>query len=141
MKRSLLAVLMLCLAASSLAESPKEYQKGTLLDMGYQTQAITSYFNQAYATGNRHEAYGYGSSTPVTRRYKDYNFIVRLGDILYQTEYSAKYLWSYKPEWIVNDEIEVRLDKDKMFLRKPDGKELKTSIVNRVRLPAAPANK
>lgn len=137
MKRIVFWAIFL-VALPAFAGEPKEYQKAQLLDMGFQTQAITSYYNQGYATGNSHEAYGYGSSTPVTRRFKDYNFIVKLGDILYQTEYSAKYLWSYKPEWIVNDQVEVRVEKDKMFLRKPDGKDLKTSIVNRVRIPSPP---
>lgn len=138
MFRTALVAVLFLLAVAAQAGEPKQYQKARLLDMGYQTQAITSYWNTATVNAYGNTATGYGSSAPITRRYKDFNFIVALDGILYQTEYSAKYLWSHKPQWIVGDEIEVRLDKDKMFLRKPDGNELKTSIVQRVRIQAPP---
>ena len=48
-------------------------------------------------------------------------------------EYKAGKL-SYKPEWVVNDPIEFRLNKDdKAFLKRPDGKELEVVVVKKVR--------
>jgi hypothetical protein len=36
-------------------------------------------------------------------------------------------------EWIVNDPVQFRLEKDKLFLRRPNGKELRLGLLTRVR--------
>jgi hypothetical protein len=49
---------------------------------------------------------------------------IQIDSLIYFAEYRAGKL-SYKPDWVVNDSIELRLAKDnKMFLKRPDGKEL-----------------
>src|SRR6266478_3131706 len=62
-----------------------------------------------------------GMAAPIPG--KLYVFKIQLEDLVYIAEYKAGKL-SYKPEWIVNDSIELRFDKAKMFLKRPDGKEL-----------------
>lgn len=72
-----------------------------------------------------------GMAAPIPG--KLYVFQIQLGDLVYFAEYKAGKL-SYKPEWVVNDPIEFRLDKDdKAFLKRPDGKELEVVVVKKVR--------
>jgi len=61
-----------------------------------------------------------------------YVFQIQCDDLLYYATYSAGKL-SYKPDWIVNDPIDFRLEKDTMFLRRSDGKELEVRVVKRIR--------
>ena len=62
-----------------------------------------------------------------------YTFRIQLEeDLVYVAEYKAGKR-SYKPEWIVNDPIELRVEKDKMFLKRPDGKELEVAVIKRER--------
>jgi len=64
---------------------------------------------------------------------KLYVFQIQLDDLMYFAEYNAGKL-SYQPQWIVNDPIEFRVGKDnRMFLKRPDGKELELSIAKRIR--------
>jgi len=64
---------------------------------------------------------------------KLYIFQVQADNLVYFAEYKAGKL-SYKPEWVINDPIEFRLGKDdKMFLKRPDGKELEVVVDKRVR--------
>ncbi|HXZ79236.1 MAG TPA: hypothetical protein VEG30_04845 [Terriglobales bacterium] len=62
---------------------------------------------------------------------------IRLRDIVYFARQCALFSWnSYAPyEFTENGEVEVRLENDKIFLRRPNGKELKTRVVRRVRVP------
>jgi hypothetical protein len=63
-----------------------------------------------------------------------YVFQIQLDNLVYFAKYSAGKL-SYKPDWIVNDPIELRLAKgNRMFLKRPDGKELEVVVVKKVRM-------
>jgi len=68
--------------------------------------------------------------TPIPGRL--YTFRIQLEDLVYVAEYKEGKR-SYKPEWIVNDPIELRLEKDRMFLKRPDGKELEVAVIKRER--------
>ena len=108
----LLAILSLA-SASLVAE--KVYQKGKYLDVD----------SQAYQK--------LVGSTSVLRHENDLS--VQIADIIYvgQCE-EKKHFSSCRPgTWIIGDIIDVRIDKDSMYLRKPDGGEVKTRIVKRVR--------
>jgi hypothetical protein len=62
-----------------------------------------------------------------------YTFQIKVDDLIYYAEYKAA-KHSYQPTWVVNDPIELRLEKDnKMFLKRSDGKELEVSKTKRVR--------
>ena len=101
-------VVVIVLAVISAAAESKSYQTGKLLDV-----EVKVYDNDR----------------------ADYYYItVQLGQMTYVGEYRAAFLWSYEPkEWVVNDPIEVRFEKDKMFIKRPNGKELKTKVVKRIR--------
>ena len=63
----------------------------------------------------------------------DQSLAVSGQDSSYFAEYKAGKL-SYKPDWVVNDPIDLRFGKEnRMFLKRADGKELEVLIVKRVR--------
>jgi len=66
-----------------------------------------------------------------------YMLTIRLRDIVYFARQCAMFSWnSYAPyEFTENGEVEVRLENDKIFLRRPNGKELKARVARRVRVP------
>lgn len=112
--------LMLATAVTCLA-ADKVYQKGKYLDVD----------SQAYQklVGNPSN----GSSFSVLRHENDLS--VQIGDVVYvgQCE-EKKHFSSCRPgTWIIGDMIDVRIDKGSMYLKEPDGGELKTRIVKRVR--------
>lgn len=113
-------VLMLVAFLVSLAtakDGPKAYEVGKLLDLTVEDVS-------------RGTAIIGGMAASIPGRL--YVFKIQLGELVYVAEYRAGKL-SYKPEWIVHDPIELRLEKDKMFLKRPDGKELEVMVIKRVR--------
>jgi hypothetical protein len=118
MRRLILALTLLATAALGLA-ADKVYQKGKYLDVD----------SQAYQ-----KLVGDNS---VLRHENDLS--LQIDDIIYVGQCEEKrYFSSCRPgTWVIGDMIDVRIDKDYMYLRKPDGGELKTRIVKRVRATEA----
>ena len=116
-----LTVLLGCIA---VAGAP-QYQTGKLL-------AISD------SRSNRDIQNSYnGSITTVTD--VEYRFSIQIGEMIYVGSYWPRTRWSYKPaDFIVNDPIDVRLDGKHMFIKRADGKELKTEIVQRIRAEQKP---
>ena len=112
----MLATAALCSAAD------KSYEKGKYLDVDSQAyQKIISNPSN-------------GGSMSVLRHENDMS--IQIDDVIYvgQCE-EKKHFSSCRPgTWIVGDMIDVRIDKDHMYLKKPDGGEVKTQIVKRVRV-------
>lgn len=105
----ILAAVVPCMAADRV------YQKGKYLDVD----------SQAYQK--------LVGDTSVMRHENDLS--VQIDDLIYigQCE-ERRHFSSCRPgAWVVGDMIDVRIDKDSMYLKKPDGGELKTHIVKRVR--------
>jgi hypothetical protein len=122
MRRLAFSCVTLMLIASIVVpaaskDRPKAYQKGRLLDMTVED------VSRGTATIG-------GMSAPIPGR--RYIFKIQLDDVVYFAEYNAGKL-GYKPDWIVNDPIEVRFEKDKMFLKRSDGKELEVAVIKKER--------
>ena len=49
-----------------------------------------------------------------------YQFEIQLGDVVYVGYCQTR---DYKAEWHVGDEVQFRTKKDKMYLKRPNGKE------------------
>ena len=114
MRISLLASILMVFATVGFA-ADKVYQKGKHLDVD--SQAFQKLVGDSSVT--RHEN----------------NLSVQIDTLIYvgQCE-EKKHFSSCRPgTWIIGDPIDVRIDKDYMYLRKPDGGEVKTRIVKRVR--------
>lgn len=117
------AVLWLVLCAAAFAAS--SYQSGKLLSI------TDSRSNRD--VGNSQT----GSVVTVTD--VEYRFSVQVGDMIYVGSYWPRTRWSYSPkDFIVNDPVQVRIEGKNMYLKRPDGKELKTEIIQRIRANAAP---
>jgi hypothetical protein len=59
--------------------------------------------------------------------------VIHVGSVVYTGEYDAASADGYRPgEWMAGDRIPVRLEGDKLFLRRPNGRELETSVVKRI---------
>ena len=66
--------------------------------------------------------------TPVRRA-----IVVNIEGVVYTGEYECTAADGYVPgEWQSGDPIPVRLTGDKLYLRRPNGKELRTSVVKRI---------
>ena len=120
MRRLIFALSMLATASVGLA-ADKVYQKGKYLDVNSQEyQKIISNPSN-------------GGSMSVLRHENDMS--IQIDDLIYVGQCEEKKHFSdCRPgTWIVGDMIDVRIDKNSMYLRKPDGGEVKTQIVKRIR--------
>ncbi len=68
-----------------------------------------------------------------------YDISVQIDDLIYVGQYIAPNKNSYQPgDLTVNDPIEVRFEKDKMILKRPNGKELETKLMKKTRVTKDP---
>ena len=59
--------------------------------------------------------------------------IVEVDDVQYVGEYASESCDGYQPdEFGLAQDISIRFDGDKMFLKRPNGKELETTIVHKI---------
>jgi hypothetical protein len=59
--------------------------------------------------------------------------VVTVEGVVYTGEYESATAGGYLPgEWKAGDRIPVRLDGDKLYLRRPNGRELQTKVVKRI---------
>jgi hypothetical protein len=124
--QAVLAVLLSVLVCSG-AHKQKEYQTGKFVDLN------SKGYNKIISNPDN------GDVISVRRRE---NYLsVQLGDLLVIGECVTKENLigrihnPCQPEnWIVGDPIQVRIKGNLMYLKKPDGKEVKTRIVKRVRV-------
>ena len=135
-------------AAAMLAPSPAAAQSAvcgtaTLRDVEIVTErvsqaTITSVHEKRKEKPGEREAHVY--TTPAERQNKKYLVTVRLNDLLYTGESSGNAFWDFNPtRLVINDPIEACVDKDRLLLRRPDGKDYKTKIVRTVRDSKAPS--
>jgi hypothetical protein len=110
---------LLWVALCSIAFAAASYQSGKLLSV------TDSSSNRV--VGNSQT----GTVTSVTD--VEYRLSVQIGDMVYVGSYWPRWRWSYSPtDFVVNDPVQVKIDGKHMYLKRPDGKELKTEIVRRV---------
>ena len=75
--------------------------------------------------------------SPGSRESKSYLVTIQLDDMRYTAESSGNF-WDFNPtRLVVNDQIGVCIDKNKLVVKRPDGKNYKASIVRVVRTPLA----
>ena len=128
--------------AAMLSPSPLTAQSpacgtATLRDVEVVTErvaqaTITSVHEKRKKKPGEREAHVY--TTPADRQNKKYLVTVRLNDLLYTGESSGNAFWDFDPtRLVINDPIEACVYKDRLHLRRPDGKDYKTKIVRAVR--------
>lgn len=119
---TILLALVLLVAATPAFTKNKTYQTGTLLDQTFEDTSQSASVRVSSGTAV------VGSPIPG----RTYTFRIRVEDLVYVAEYKAGKR-SYLPECIVNDPIELRVQKDRMFLKRPDGKEVEVEVVKKER--------
>jgi len=62
-----------------------------------------------------------------------YVFQIQVDDLVYFAQYTGAR--ADRPNWVVNDPIDVRFEKAKILLRRPDGKEVEVWLAKTVRIP------
>jgi hypothetical protein len=66
--------------------------------------------------------------TPIRRA-----IVVNIQGVVYTGEYECTSADGYTPgEWTPGDPVPVRLSGDKLYLRRPNGRELQTTVVKRI---------
>jgi hypothetical protein len=125
-------------AASLAAEEQGPCYTGKLVDFDTRTQVVEGFRNEHYevktkANGKKvGDGYSYGGTqTQVT-----YVLTVAVGEMTYTAEQAKSILFGYNPtDMVVNDPVNVRVEKKKLIFLRPNGKEYKTTIVRMERNP------
>jgi hypothetical protein len=92
----------------------------------------------AVALGNAAENAAYTSGTLLSAEtcgQNCYRIVVRGGDLVYIAVQTTSMPWNaFAPvEFIENGPIDFRVDKNKLMLKRPNGKECKVTLLKRVR--------
>ena len=93
-----------------------------------------------YQTGKLTDSRREGTGGGAARAQGSFCLAVEVGDMTYLVRQEAYWRWSYAPtDFVVGDPIEVKIKGNDLYLKKPKGGDLKTSIVRRERnLPDKP---
>lgn len=130
-------------AASEL----KTYQDALLVDIQIEKQVNTSYSNNTFSdvdidTNTYHSkkqdksntnirTNSYSNSTPSTSIKNTYYFEIKIDNLRYLTTFTP--IWGNETDtnWIIGKPIKIRLndERNRMYLLRPNGKELKTKIL------------
>jgi hypothetical protein len=114
--------LLVVLFAVVAAAAEKTYQKGVLRDVSMEDISFPLEYEKITMP------------VPLGTMYR---FQIEKDDLTYTSACIAKKKRSYASEWIVNDPIEFRIDKAKVFLKRPSGKELRLSLLRKTRNDSA----
>ncbi|GEM_PF-5134696 len=114
-KRILITLIVLALKTASSSEK-QLYQKGAVVE------APMLYLDAPPPLAS--------SIVPISRIPIGYSLRIRVGDFTYFVSVVCCPPGpKHKPEWTAGDRIEFRFDKDKMFVKRPIGKELRAKLV------------
>lgn len=136
----LILFLLINISATSAKDLPPVYLNGLLLNIDIDKQVQTSYVNNGSSNtdvskNNKNKTkintYHYESLTPVTSIKNTYYFEIKIDDLKYQTSFTP--IWGNETDtnWVIGQPIQVRLndDKNRLYLLRPNGDELKTKIL------------
>jgi hypothetical protein len=136
----LILFLLINISATSAKDLLPVYLNGLLLNIDIDKQVQTSYVNNGSSNtdvskNNKNKTkintYHYESLTPVTSIKNTYYFEIRIDDLKYQTSFTP--IWGNETDtnWVIGKPIQVRLndDKNRLYLLRPNGEELKTKII------------
>ncbi len=112
-------VLLACVVMlQSLYAVQRPYQAGTIVDVQQKSRTRILY---------------YLANTPVTKDDPYFEISVQLKDAIYVGEYAPLHSADTLPAvWRPGASVEVRLDKKRLYLKRPDGGELEFAIVKRM---------
>ena len=124
-RQTVLAILLILSVLCSTALAGATYQAGRLISV------TDSRSNRAIGNSQ--------NGSVVTVIDVEYRLSVEVGEMVYVGSYWPRTIWSYSPtDFIVNDPVQVKIDGKHMYLKRPDGKELKTTVLQRIRTKPNP---
>jgi hypothetical protein len=122
MRRVWLITAVLAVVLPSLYAVEKQYQTGKIVDIRQKSHTRILY---------------YLVNTPVTQDDPYYEVSVQFKDMIYVGEYTPRHSSDTLPEqWKVGSELQARLDKHHMLVKRPGGLDLDLLIIKRA--PASP---
>lgn len=119
MRRYLVASFLVFLSVSSLfaAHKAEQYQTGKIVDVQQKTSSEVLY---------------YLVNTPVTRDTPYFEVSIQVKDVLYLAQYTPRHSADGWPdEWKPGAEVQVRLNKHEVFVKRPEGGEIQFAIEKR----------
>lgn len=130
MRRYLAASFIVFLFVSSLfaANKAEQYQTGKIVDVQQKTNTEVLY---------------YLVNTPITRDTPYFEVSIQVKDFLYRAQYTPRHSADGLPEeWKPGVEVQVRLNKHDMFVKRPEGGEIQFAIEKRspATVASTPAN-
>jgi len=111
-------LVALLLLATTCWAGEKTYQTATLLDVTRHTET--------------HGGFIAGGTGTTSETFTVWEITVSLDNTVIVGTYYPR-MWFYEPtDMVANAPVQVRVDKNKLIILRPDGKELKTKIIKRV---------
>lgn len=119
-------------AGTSAAQQSGACGTGKLVDLDTRIQTIagmnTGHYEEKVKRNGKKTIDGYTYGGEQTQEI--YVLTVAIGDMMYTAENVKNLFFGYNPtDMVVNDPVEVCVDKNKLVLTRPDGKKYKTRIV------------
>jgi predicted metalloprotease len=116
--------LLVIVAALSAYAGEHSYQTGTLQKIDIKD--VTSAFSIPTTTGQ--------NVSMLLPLGINYQFQIKSDTVVYVANCLSKNKKNYGSEWVVNDPVKFRVEKDKFFLKKPDKGELRLALMTRLRV-------
>ena len=139
MKAIAMFVLTVVVGVASLAaQESSSYHTAKLVGFDTRTQVLEGFRTEHYEerTKNNGKKVGDGYSFDGTQTQVTYVLTVVVGEITYTAEQAKSIFFGYNPtDMVVNDPVDVRVEKNKLIFLRPNGKEYKTTIVRMERNP------
>jgi hypothetical protein len=117
MNRTLPLVIILLLVAVGASARKRSYQSGQLTEVVIKDIPTRILLNPEPAV-----AVGVA-----------YEFHIREDDITNLAQCWTRTRRNYGSDWVLNDPVEFQVEKDKVFLKRPDDHELRLALLTRVR--------
>ena len=105
-------------------KTPHQYQKAILKEIKETREPKTVYRQVKQSDGTT-------MTLPQTEYENIYHIKVSLGDEIIVGRYTPVFSFKRPPDWTIGKEVDIRFQKNRMYLKKPNGKELKTKIEQR----------
>jgi hypothetical protein len=105
-------------------KTPPQYQSATLKEIKETKEPQTVYRQVPQPDGST-------INLPQTEYKKVYHIKVALGEEIVVGRWSPTFSFGKVPSWTLGQPVPIRIQKNHMWLKKPNGKELKTTIEQR----------
>ena len=137
---TMIGIVLTCVlgVGSIAAQQSAACGTGTLVGLDTRTQTITGmntgHYEEKVKKNGKKTIDGYTYSGEQTQDI--YVLTVALGNMIYTAENVKNLFFGYNPtDMVVNDPIDVCVEKNKLVLTRPDGKKYRTRIVRSERDP------